>query len=592
MKRALLALALIATDALAAGGATVVGSKHDLSLTGPGPIKATRQGNACVFCHAMHGGGKGLSSRPDSTAKYQPYESGTIKAKSGAPTGSSRVCLSCHDGTIAVGQTTKGRWDVTGTTDGKIPPTRRSHLGTDLRASHPFSIATSGSPTTHAPAAHGHVKLDGQGLVQCTSCHDPHAEYGGSTEGKFLVQPTARAELCTSCHISAADGSHATATNKFVAGQEQDATYLSVAESGCMACHRSHGAATKGQILKMSTSEVDEDVCLRCHGTLVQQDGGRDVGRQLTKMSTHRVRNQGSHQADEGPRSALHPLPEKSIGAMRHATCVDCHEPHQAKHRPTQSQRLSGALDGVWGIDELGNRIDAAQYEYQICFKCHGDSMNQSAIAASAVGARRTAQDRNLRLVFGSTAISSHPVVARGQGTRVPSLKAPLTVASTILCSDCHSSDDGPAAGTGGTGTAGPHGSVYAPLLERNYSTTDFTAESSIAYALCYKCHDRSVLFSTSSSFNRHQTHVQNDNAPCSACHSAHGVSATKGTGDANAHLVDFDLNIVKPNGGQPAYSANGRSCNLTCHGQRHDGFSYAGPLPTAAKALKVKASR
>ena len=592
MKRALLAAALLATDALAANGTSVVGSKHDLSITGPGPLKAAKVANPCLFCHALHGGGMGMSARPDPVGGYQPYASGTLKARADAPTGASRICLSCHDGTIAVGQLRKGRIDMAGSKDGRIPTTSRSNLGTDLRMSHPVSMLATSSPKTHAPARHGHVQVDHQGQVQCTSCHDPHAEFGGSPEGKFLVAPTARAQLCSSCHQVAVDGSHATSPNKFAAAahQDQDPTYLTVAESGCQACHRSHGAATKGQNLKLAASEVDEDVCLRCHGTSPDQTAS-DVGRQLTKLSTHRIRSMGLHDAGEGPGNARHELPERAMGASRHGTCVDCHDAHEAKHRPApvlfpstgiapeyapgSRQRISGALDGVWGIDQSGVKVDPAQFEWQICLKCHGDSVNRGS-SASLVGARRAAKDLNLRQVFGASTISAHPVVNRGAGTSVPSLKPPLTVASTILCSDCHSSDDGP--GAGGRGSAGPHGSIYAPLLERNYATADFTPESTVAYALCYKCHDRNVILGLGgvpTAFKPHALHVQTAHAPCSACHSAHGVSASRGTPDANAHLIDFDLTIVRPLGGAPPYSAGGRSCSVTCHGKRHDATRY-----------------
>jgi hypothetical protein len=128
------------------------------------------------------------------------------------------------------------------------------------------------------------------------------------------------------------------------------------------------------------------------------------------------------------------------------------------------------------------------------------------------------------------------------------------------------------AAPRGGSGGArGPHGSIYRPLLERNYSTTDPTVESPAAYALCYKCHDREKLLSDASAFRLHRRHVVDASAPCSACHSAHGVSPLTGTAENNAHLVDFDLSVVRPlGGGRPYASAGPRrgSCNLTCHGR------------------------
>ena len=485
---------------------------------------------------------------------------------------------------------------MTGTPDGKIPVGHRANLGTDLRTTHPFSITTKESPRVRTPSGR-HVKLDNGGYMQCTSCHDPHSEFGGTTEGKFLVQPTARGELCVTCHNETLDSSHAISSKPFKAAQDQDASYKTVAEAGCASCHRSHGAATKGQLLKMNeTTEVDEDVCLRCHADVTEQ-GGRDVGRQIAKSSTHRVRGQGKHEDGESPDNTRHMLPEKSLGAARHATCADCHDAHQAKHRPGTAQRISGALDGVWGIDDTGRKVAPAAFEYQVCFKCHADSMNQgnSDGGGGALRVRRSVTEKNLRLAFATNAVSSHPVVAPGKNPDVPSLKAPLTKltpGSTILCTDCHASDDGPNAG--GKGTAGPHGSVYAPLLERNYTTQDYPPESPTAYALCYPCHDRDVLLDPArSAFPLHARHLQNAHAPCSACHNAHGIPALRGSASGNVHLIDFDLNIVRPLSGSAAYTANGPSrggsCALVCHGQRHDGvktgrYSVTSGAPAALR--------
>jgi hypothetical protein len=115
-------------------------------------------------------------------------------------------------------------------------------------------------------------------------------------------------------------------------------------------------------------------------------------------------------------------------------------------------------------------------------------------------------------------------------------------------------------------------------LLERSYLTADFTPEGPAAYALCYKCHDRDVLLSSRSSFPDHALHLRIA-APCSACHTAHGVSARTGTPSANAHLIDFDTSIVQPSGGVRRYTSTGvgtGSCTLTCHGESHSNKSYS----------------
>ena len=84
MKRSLAALLLLAPAAGLGAPATggVVGSKHDLSVTGPGPIRATDEKSSCVFCHVMHGSAAGaLSGRPDPDAKHVPYTSSTLTAR-------------------------------------------------------------------------------------------------------------------------------------------------------------------------------------------------------------------------------------------------------------------------------------------------------------------------------------------------------------------------------------------------------------------------------------------------------------------------------------------------------------------------------
>jgi hypothetical protein len=153
----------------------------------------------------------------------------------------------------------------------------------------------------------------------------------------------------------------------------------------------------------------------------------------------------------------------------------------------------------------------------------------------------------------------------------------PYLPGSLIYCTDCHASDTGKAAG--GTGARGPHGSVYAPLLERNYTTTFPAPESSQSYALCYKCHDRNVLLSSRSAFAPHRKHVVDQQTPCAICHASHGVSGPAATPNANAHLIDFDIRVVgRSRSGPPQYDRRGvrsGACSLTCHGSVHDARPY-----------------
>jgi hypothetical protein len=56
-------------------------------------------------------------------------------------------------------------------------------------------------------------------------------------------------------------------------------------------------------------------------------------------------------------------------------------------------------------------------------------------------------------------------------------------------------------------------------------------------------------------------------------------VSALAGNPQNNAHLLDFDVNVVRPNArGLRQYASRGGSsgtCSLSCHGVEHDGAAY-----------------
>ena len=84
---------------------SVVESKHNLSAMGPGTIRAASEQEVCIFCHTPH---RAASTRPlwnreAPILPYTPYTSSSMDADLDQPTGSSKMCLSCHDGSIALG---------------------------------------------------------------------------------------------------------------------------------------------------------------------------------------------------------------------------------------------------------------------------------------------------------------------------------------------------------------------------------------------------------------------------------------------------------------------------------------------------------
>jgi predicted CXXCH cytochrome family protein len=562
-------------------------NKHNLSVSGSGSVRSTGTTEICIFCHAPHNASPAepLWNQMQSGVTYTPYSSTTMAASPGAPTGSSKLCLSCHDGTVAIGATlSRGQFTMSGV-DAAGRMTGNAALGTNLSDDHPISFVPVTGPQIVAPPPGDAVKLDAHGDLQCRSCHDPHRMDNDPVGGKFLVKTNSSSALCVTCHQKAywstTSSSHRTSTRSYTAAQGAHTGYTTVATNGCESCHKPHSAPAASRMLK----GVEERTCDSCHGP--SGVASTNIAAEFNKTYRHPVYSvtPSVHDASESPTSAAVRVPESIATSPRHAECADCHNPHAAHAAPTTAPKASGRLAGVWGVDRSGSRVDPtgappSVNEYEICFKCHGDSANKPQPNAPAPPyANRLAPQFNKRLQFDPANPSFHPVEAAGRGTFVPSLIAPLTTGSVILCTDCHNNDTGPKAPTPGTGPAGPHGSNYKHLLVARYDMDNSSqVESAPVYALCYKCHSRSSILSDVS-FKQHSRHLQRASAPCSICHDPHGVSATQGNATNNAHLINFDTRFVTPSSsGLLRYESTGPGsgrCYLRCHGQDHNPRSY-----------------
>jgi hypothetical protein len=88
-------------------------------------------------------------------------------------------------------------------------------------------------------------------------------------------------------------------------------------------------------------------------------------------------------------------------------------------------------------------------------------------------------------------------------------------------------------------------------------------------YALCGKCHNLSNIMQNTS-FTKHASHT-NAGLSCSTCHTAHGMGSSSAN-TSGQRLVNFDINVVAPNGGLPiAYNQGSQTCTLTCHNMAHN---------------------
>lgn len=595
MRAVSLAFAALVLGAAPVVSATpsILSSKHNMSSWGPGDVKALTEDQVCVFCHTPHNATPltPLWNRAiQEGTNYQLYESSTLKVTVSQPTGPSRLCLSCHDGTVGLGavMSVSGGIAMTRELSG-----RSTLLGTDLRDDHPFSFSYNDAlpfdPELRATPPDDLLIYAG-GIIHCTTCHDAH----DNSNGQFLAVNNTRSSLCTRCHnvknwaLSTHAGSDATWNGsnpslnpwpwntKVEPGNQRH----TVAENGCENCHVSHHAGGQQRLMRY---QAEEDNCIRnCHNGQV---GNTNIAAEFQKSSRHHPE---TTMIGDGSGNAHDPT-ENVTSMTAHVECQDCHDPHGASNATAQAPQVNGRIRGVPGVDRAGSAVAEAQFEYEVCFKCHSSTDNATPTVT------RVLQTMDKRLVFDSgnpsLTPSFHPIEGGGRNSNVPSLPSrfvtSLNATSVIYCTDCHDSDK--STKVAGPGPNGPHGSQYSPILRQRYERQIGTPENFASYTLCYYCHDRDNILSDASFKKRggqggHSRHLlSGGGTPCSVCHDPHGIyDPTHTTGD-HTHLINFDTTVVAPAPGHtyPTFTDTGvfsGTCTLVCHGVTHNGsatFSY-----------------
>jgi predicted CXXCH cytochrome family protein len=553
---ALSTLFMPATHTLAA--TSIANTVHNLTPTGPGTFRAPEATGLCVYCHTPHNASpqRGLWNRELSGATYQLYESTTLKALVKQPTGSSRLCLSCHDGTLAMGTLRRAQNGLQPTL-GVL--TGRTVLGTNLSGDHPISfvydsaLAANRGELADPMSLPAVVKLDHNRELQCTSCHDAHED----RRPNFLRMDTRNGALCLSCHTPTgwSGSTHATSLatwNQAGSSPWPASAFPTVSDNACENCHRPH-AAGHGSALLAQRNEVAN--CTICHSGTV---AARNIQNEFIKPSHHPIENA----------EWTHTPKEDATLMPRHVTCADCHNAHQSNASAASAPNVSGRLQGTRGINQGGAAVTSASFEHEVCYKCHGMS------SATTSGIQRVDNARNARLQFDPANPSYHPVAAIGKNASIQNLMPGYTASSRIGCSSCHNND---AWTSGGMSPAGVHGSLFQPILEREYRTEETVIESPQNYALCYKCHDRAALTSDVPGKFPHARHLDK-HTPCAACHDAHGSRQYP-------HLINFMLfdrmgiPVVTRSSVQKRLEyipqGSGGQCYLNCHGWNHEPSTY-----------------
>jgi predicted CXXCH cytochrome family protein len=592
--------------------------KHDLGPAGTSPVKGGLSA-PCLYCHAPHSGVSGntpLWNQKLTTQTFTAYQSTTYH-ESGSPQtllgSDSNLCLSCHDGSIAPGQTVAyGTFAMTGNLNAM------DNFGKDLSSSHPFSlvlplrdspnlVATLYSQGVTADAT-GSVKLV-KGNIECTTCHNAHVEANDKVIGNFLELDGSNGQLCLACHeirnrtvnnqtnylAGWKTSVHATVANK-TANQPTLSLggYATVAQNACASCHMEHNAPGGARLLRGK----NENACVKCHS------GGSNVSPTVPNVFAEFAKPGHPFSTAGGTHDAAETI---LLNQNRHATCVDCHNPHSAEKvasfiSPTPLRPSQNGVEGISATNGI-TVLNPAVNQYENCLRCHGTSTGKAMnplLGYLQVWAVSASDPLNVIPQFAITSTSSHPVMHdRNSPFPQPSLRPSMlnldgitfgrSMSTRISCTDCHNSDDNRE--FGGTAPNGPHGSKFTHILERRYEFSQAalpgqlilnmfpTPDLSIngPYALCGKCHDLSQITSNTS-FTDHARHI-NDGFSCSTCHTAHGMGGVSAV-ISGQRLVNFDIKVVAPNGAQPiSYNRATNSCTLTCHNHAHGGAAESNAI-------------
>ncbi len=218
----------------------------------------------------------------------------------------------------------------------------------------------------------------------CLSCHEVRVNRD-TTRVKLIT--TVPYKVCLTCH------------------SDKDATQIKgrvhqPAIRECLTCHDPHTSANKFQLLKATSGEKKDNLCLTCHtqGTNVPEKGSRHAaldGGCDTCHITHKTGERGKREFDfhltkDAPALCVdcHDVKDSDLVKAHQgqpfgtADCLTCHDPHQSRlpklmqafvHDPFASK----SCDICHQPAKDGKVVLTQATAKEICVTCHSDKAEQ-----------------------------------------------------------------------------------------------------------------------------------------------------------------------------------------------------------------------
>jgi predicted CXXCH cytochrome family protein len=214
----------------------------------------------------------------------------------------------------------------------------------------------------------------------CLSCHEVRV-YRDITRVKLIT--TSPASLCFTCH---ADKNPADIKGRIHPPAVRD----------CLTCHDPHASDYKDQLLKPTSGDKAENLCLECHtqGTDVPKGGSRHAALDMGCDTCHATHKTGDPTKREFADHLTKPVPQLCLDChdpqdetlqkahqgqpFAGADCVQCHDPHESRHPALLQTFLhspfeSKSCDMCHQPAQDGKVVLTQPDAKQLCLICHAD---------------------------------------------------------------------------------------------------------------------------------------------------------------------------------------------------------------------------
>lgn len=227
------------------GGSGIVGSSHDLSNVGGQTASVNASGavgtgaaqdaqsRICVYCHHPHntmtsaaaGGYSPLWNRSLSAKTFSGYNNGimmnpatlgsdkrhALNATATQLQGVSLLCMSCHDGAVALNAYSVGTGSAGDGDGGGAALTGDAAFAGNLTNHHPMGFAYDpvavadaeirpATSTMWGTVTIGDLLYGSTRTMECVTCHDVHNSGNAPDAERFLWKSNNKSNFCLACH--------------------------------------------------------------------------------------------------------------------------------------------------------------------------------------------------------------------------------------------------------------------------------------------------------------------------------------------------------------------------------------------------------